>query len=145
MKKKFLIAIIILGGFVGFDIFLNFTLYNPSFITPPYGYAVSHNLVGSETFGYPLTSIKTINTGRFPEPRASVIGVVQDVVKSADGDIHVNIKSPDGVIVTEIIPEYPLPALTVGKKVKIWGVTRYDISHRWWELHPVIGWEEIAD
>ena len=143
IKNSWPTLLIILGAFVLFDIGLNLTLYNPTVITPVYSFFLKHHLLSPEGPGYPLVSIHKLNLGLYFEPRATVIGTVQEVVTSGDGDIHMNIQNKEGTLVVEIIPEYPLPKPNVGDKIRIWGVTRYDISHRWWELHPVIGWRKI--
>ncbi len=100
-------------------------------------------MLAKETANYPLIDIGILNSGLYAGPRASLEGTVTDVVSAQDGDVHINIKSKSGTLVTEIIPEYPLTLPISGDKIKIWGVTRYDIAHRWWELHPVIGWEKV--
>lgn len=134
---------LIICAFILADLTLNVTLYNPTFITPVYDFVLSHRLISSEESGYPLVNVQKLNWGLYTGPRAAVIGIVEEVLKSNDGDLHINIKNNSGTVVTEIIPEYPLPAPFVGEKIRIWGITRYDIAHRWWELHPVIGWREI--
>lgn len=153
MGIGFLAAAIILGMFILFDQILNYTWYNPAFIVPLYGWMDRHGL----TFwipsyqtpasvptdkGYALTTIHKINAGLYALPHAAVEGVVSAVVRSPDGDWHVNIADDrGGTLVAEIVPEYPLVPPPVGSRVKLWGLTRYDIEHRWWEIHPVFGWQ----
>ena len=48
--KYFLILIL----FVVFDFSLNFTLYNPQFITPIYDFFLQHHVLSPETGGYLL-------------------------------------------------------------------------------------------
>src|SRR5258708_576554 len=134
-------ALVVLFAMV--DVGLNFTLYNPAFVTPIYGYLLDHKWLAEEdTPGYPLVNIGRLNWSFYDGPRAAVIGTVQGVQKSSDGDWHINVTDGRNMLVAEIIPEYPVPVPKVGEKIRIWGVTRFDIAHRWWELHPVIGWQK---
>lgn len=141
--KKTGIFCFIVVGLIVTDTALNFTLYNPQFITPLYAFVLRYHILPNEASGYPLTDIATLNSGFYSGPRAAVIGTVEEVLKSGDGDFHVNITNKHGTIVTEVIPEYPLPIPEVGDQIRIWGITRYDIAHRWWEIHPVMGWQKI--
>ena len=144
LKARLLGLLFLVGLFAIVDIGLNYTVYNPVFITPVYGFFLKHHVLSEEGSGYPLVSIRSLNESRFSGPRATVEARVIQVLRSGDGDTHMTIESPDGVLVTEMVPEYPLPLPAVGDLVKIWGITRYDIAHRWWELHPVFGWEKIT-
>ena len=131
--------------FLLFNEVLNYTFYNPSFITPVYGFVTQQHLVPvfeEEQGIYPLTSIRQINSGLYQKPRAAIEGVVTDKVKAADGDWHIDITGPDGTLVTEFIPEYATTTPALGDRIQLWGITRYDIDHRWWEIHPVIGWKQ---
>ena len=149
-KKRIATALLIMAAFVVFETLLQATLYNPAVMVPVLRFTYAHHILQpllsleSNTAPYPLLRIKDINASKYFGPRASVIGVVSDVQKSFDGDWHLNITSRDGsVLVGEIIPEYPMQIPHVGEKVRIWGVVRYDMEHRWWELHPVIGWSHL--
>ena len=138
LKLSIILIVFILG-----DTALNFTLYNPQFVTPIYNFLLQRKILSSEMGGYPIISLKTINRGEYSGPRALVEGIVTEVVHSQDGDIHINISHNNDTLVAEIIPEYPLPIPKIGDIIQIWGVTRYDIAHRWWEIHPVIGWKKL--
>lgn len=157
-KKKILrkigIVILVFGALAGLNFVLDITVYNPAVAVPAYEWLAKHNLVETyktaEHLGnlneknnlYPLVSISAIQKNLFFFPRASVIGTVIQKVKTDDGDWHVNVADDNGrVMVTEIVPELSMPVPPLNAKIKIWGVTRYDLEHRWWELHPVIGWE----
>lgn len=81
--------------------------------------------------------------------KVAVEGIVDKVAHQPDGDYHVVIRPsyvPAGLfLVTEFIPEIKdLPLPKEGDYIKIWGITRFDEPHNWWELHPVIGWEKIV-
>lgn len=73
-------------------------------------------------------------------------GVVTEVHKEADGDVHIRVEdpaSPGAFIVAEIIPTLRPKDSTViripkkDNRIEVCGVTRYDKKHLWWELHPV--------
>ena len=149
-KKRIAIALFIVALFVVFETILQATLYNPAVMVPVLRFAYTHHIfqplltLESNTAPYPLLRIRDINNGKYFGPRASVIGTISDVQRSFDGDWHLNITSRDGsVLVGEVIPEYQLPMPMRGDKVRMWGVVRYDMEHRWWELHPVMGWSHI--
>ncbi len=75
-----------------------------------------------------------------------VKGVVDKVTHEPDGDYHIIIRQqylPWPVLVTETIPEIKLSLPIEGDYIKIWGITRFDEPHNWWEIHPVIGWEKL--
>ncbi len=150
-----LFIFIILGVFFIFNAILTATYYNPAVAVPVYRWAVNHHLLGIveniekglgnfEKDPYQLITIDQLNESRFYKPRAAIVGKVVDEEKIDDGDWHLNIMdSQDHVLVAEIIPEYPLPLPVIGDTIKIWGITRYDLEHRWWEIHPVIGWQKL--
>ena len=149
-KKRIAIALFIVALFVVFETILQATLYNPAVMVPVLRFAYTHHIfqpllsLESHSAPYPLLRIKDINNAKYFGPRASVIGVVTDIQRSFDGDWHLNITARDGtVLVGEIIPEHQMLIPSMGDRVKIWGVVRYDMEHRWWELHPVIGWSLI--
>ena len=80
------------------------------------------------------------------DPTATLPNV--KVTHEPDGDYHVILRpqyDPVGLfLVTETIPEIKnLPLPNEGDRIKIWGITRFDEPHNWWELHPVIGWEKL--
>lgn len=68
---------------------------------------------------------------------ACVTGPVVYRRKQADGDWHVTLDNGRAKVVLEIVPAIPLPAPRKGETVRACGVTRFDVSHSWWELHPV--------
>lgn len=144
IRTRWMYLVLVGGLFILFDLILNFTLYNPAFITPIYGYFVDHGFLPTEESGeYPLVSIKKLSSGFYGGPRATAEGVVTFVQKSQDGDVHINISDGTYVVVCEIVPEFPLPLPEVGQRIRIWGIPRYDLEHRWGELHPVFGWENV--
>lgn len=74
--------------------------------------------------------------------------------KEADGDIHLRIDETlpikgaimprTGFIVAEVIPQLPIDtSLKVGQKVKVCGIRRFDDTHGWYEIHPVLKLEKL--
>lgn len=148
-KKKIIFTVGALAGFVLIELFLTWTLYNPAVMVPAYRFAVTHGFpiekVEKKNAGgtYPVVSVRDLERSMIWGPRVSVVGLISDQEKIVDGDTHLNIKDQDGrVLVGEIVPEFPVGAPPLGACVKIWGIPRYDLEHRWWEIHPVIGWEK---
>lgn len=153
-RKKILIPVAILLGIFGLYIvnaFLTITLYNPAVVVPIYGWLGEHGIVNTKDVPavssttvpstYRLISIWRLQHNLFFDSHAAVVGKVTDVVHAKDGDVHLNIADERGnVLVAEMAPEYPLALPKPEAKVKIWGITRYDLGHRWWEIHPVFGW-----
>ena len=92
---------------------------------------------------YPPVEFAKVADGKWQRPRASIIGVVKEVRKEADGDIHIQLTDNGKLVVCEIIPELKLEPPAKGDKVRVWGIVREDLWHGWFELHPVIGWEKI--
>lgn len=77
--------------------------------------------------------------------KVAVEGTVLESALEPDGDWHVVVgDGQNNNLVTEFIPEIKNLAIPQkGDRIKIWGITRFDILHNWWELHPVIGWQKI--
>jgi PAP2 superfamily len=83
---------------------------------------------------YRPASIESIANGWWRTPSARVN-------REPDGDVHVQLKAPDGsFVVLEIIPELPMAAPHDDNRITAWGIVRHDGLHNWWELHPLIGW-----
>ncbi len=156
--KKIVFIIIFAAIIFLINFLLDMTLYNPAVAVPAYGLLEKYHLIklyertesllpfggGGEGL-YPVVSVWKINHSLFFGPRAAVQGVVRAVQKVSDGDWHINVEDTDGsVMVNEMVPEYPLPVPQVGDRIMMWGITRYDLNHRWWEIHPVFGWKKIA-
>lgn len=76
-----------------------------------------------------------------PHTHVCTTGDVTLVKKEADGDIHIRVnetKTSPAFIVAEIIPKLPVSKPKVGDHVKVCGIRRFDDTHGWWELHPVL-------
>ncbi len=89
---------------------------------------------------YRRTTIGTLAAGKFLTAHARVSGQVVRVSKEADGDIHIRLSDDQAFIICEIIPELPIAPPKKASKITAWGIVRYDGEHKWWELHPLIGW-----
>ncbi|MGZ5213396.1 MAG: phosphatase PAP2 family protein [Actinomycetota bacterium] len=91
---------------------------------------------------YTTIPITTIAAGRSRATYATVVGDVTQVTHELDGDYHVRVEAPGAFLVLEIMPEFPLVPPHVGQQITAWGVIRHDGLHNWWELHPLVGWQE---
>jgi hypothetical protein len=67
----------------------------------------------------------------------SVCGKVTLAKKEDDGDAHIRIEAGGAFAVAEIVPYHPLPMPKVGQWVRVAGISRYDKTHAWPEVHPV--------
>jgi hypothetical protein len=85
---------------------------------------------------HPVTE-QAFATGKVKDTHVKLSGTVDKISKEADGDVHFRI----GRIICEIIPELPLKPPVLGRKITAWGISRYDLVHKWWEIHPVLGWK----
>lgn len=66
-----------------------------------------------------------------------VSGEVVAVTREEDGDMHVGMSDGRVSIVAECIPEMPCPAVVKGDHITVYGISRYDKQHKWYEVHPV--------
>jgi hypothetical protein len=134
---------------VAIEFGLNMTLYNPAFMVPAYDKVRSlgffKDVPSTVNDLYPVYSIKKINQSLVWGPRGSAVGVVKEKVKADDGDWHINLRDASGnVLVVEFTPDYKSALPDVDSEIKVWGILRYDMEHRWWEIHPAIGWEKVG-
>ncbi len=154
MKKKLLytvIVVLIFGGGIGLGYYIRSQTLNPRATIPNVFERILAFFVGVGTkeeddLLYHNTGLLDFIANGSDKTKVSVDGVVDEVANEPDGDYHVTIRPqyvPLPVLVTEFIPEMNVPLPKVGDHIKIWGITRFDIPHNWWELHPVIGWEII--
>lgn len=59
-----------------------------------------------------------------------------------DNDWHVTIMDGKGKkLVLEIIPEIALEPPPKGLEILACGIGRYDVKHKWPELHPLLKWQ----
>jgi hypothetical protein len=104
------------------------------------------SLVTVEAAGrtFPPLPVATVADGKHLGPRAQITGLVTYTKKEDDFDYHFRVADPNDTnkwVVCEIIPELSMEYPKVGQKVIVWGIVRHDGIHKWWELHPVIGWK----
>jgi hypothetical protein len=67
----------------------------------------------------------------------AVCGQVTLVKVEADGDVHLRISDGTDFIVAEIVPYHPLLVPQKYQYVRVAGVSRWDKTHGWYEVHPV--------
>jgi hypothetical protein len=84
------------------------------------------------------------------EPHVVTEGYISEVrFDHEDGDLLFklveDLEQPSPFVICEIIPPSNLVAPAVGKKVRVFGVSRYDAKedHQWYEVHPVIAIEPV--
>lgn len=84
------------------------------------------------------------------EPHVVTEGYISEVrFDHEDGDLLFklveNLEKPSPFVICEIIPPSNLDVPAVGKKVRVYGVSRYDAKedHQWYEVHPVVGIEKL--
>jgi len=100
-----------------------------------------------------LSEFHTVNISdieRNQQPHVMAEGYVSEIrVNDEDGDLSFklveDLKSPSPFIVCEIIDSIKLKPPTVGSRVRVYGVSRYDgqDNHNWYEVHPVLNIEEV--
>ena len=84
------------------------------------------------------------------EPHVVAEGYVSEIrVNDEDGDLSFKLVNelghPGPFIVCEIIDPIHLDAPSVGSRVRVYGVSRYDAQtdHNWYEVHPVLNIEVV--
>lgn len=84
------------------------------------------------------------------KPHVVAEGYVSEVrVNDEDGDLSFrlvdNLSAQERFIVCEIIDPIRLKPPTVGSRVRVYGVSRYDgeHDHNWYEVHPVLNIEVV--
>lgn len=89
------------------------------------------------------------NIGENTKPHVVAEGYVSEVRIDKDGDLTFRLVEDLGrgepFIVCEIIEPIRLEAPSVGSRVRVYGVSRYDDqeNHRWHEVHPVLNIENV--
>ena len=88
---------------------------------------------------------------RNQKPHVVAEGFVSEVIADADGDSKFRLvdqlEQPGPFIVCEIIDSIRVRTPTVGSRVRVYGVSRYDgqPNHNWYEVHPVLNIEVVRD
>jgi hypothetical protein len=89
------------------------------------------------------------NIGANTKPHVVAEGYVSEVRIDKDGDLTFrlveDLQRGEPFIVCEIIEPIRLEAPSVGSRVRVYGVSRYDDqeNHRWHEVHPVLNIENV--
>jgi hypothetical protein len=100
-----------------------------------------------------LREFHTVNIGDIEQnmkPHVMAEGYVSEVrVNDEDGDLSFKLVDDLGqagpFIVCEIIDPIRLAPPSVGSRVRVYGVSRYDgqADHNWYEVHPVLNIEVV--
>lgn len=156
MKKKLLLIlafILVFGGGAGLGVYIQNQTINPQATFPNIFERILTFLVQKgekedDDLLYHDVGLADFIVNGSTKTKVAVEGIVDKVAHQPDGDYHVVMRPqniPIGLfLVTEVIPEIKdLPLPKEGDNIKIWGITRFDEPHNWWELHPVIGWEKV--
>lgn len=88
---------------------------------------------------WPVT-VDELAGGHVVHTHVAVTGRVRLVRMEADGDRHIKLTGVRAFIVAECIPALGCPAPTVGQRIQVRGIARFDAEHHWWEVHPVEAW-----
>jgi hypothetical protein len=156
MKKKniaflSLAFLLVLGAGIWLGVYIRSQTINPQARIPNVfermlTFLVSNGEQAEEDLLYHDVGLVDFIANGSRKTKVAVQGVVDKVEHEPDGDYHVTIRPPYlpfPVLVTELIPEIELPLPQEGDHIKIWGITRFDEPHNWWEIHPVIGWKKL--
>lgn len=104
-------------------------------------------ILHAEVLYHPLSSTRELVTTH--HTHVQVEGLVLAVLHEDDGDTHIRIS--DGTvtkcdvpaymkgscIVAEIRPGANIEPPKKGDRIRVYGISRYDRAHRFWEVHPV--------
>ena len=155
MKKKLLVVLIFLlvfGGGIGLGFYIRSQTINPRATVPNIferilSFLVQKGEKEDDDLLYHDAGLADFIVNGSTKTKVAVEGIVDKVTHEPDGDYHIIMRPqyiPIGLfLITEAIPEIKLPLPKEGDHIKIWGITRFDEPHNWWELHPVIGWEDV--
>lgn len=157
MRKRNIIILIIVfilvfGLGIGLGFYIEKQNVNPRASIPGVfsrvlSFFVQKGVDQEEDLLYYDTNLSDFIVNGSEKTKIKVEGVVDKITREPDGDSHIILSTPFVpllALVTETIPEVPLPLPQAGDRIKIWGITRFDILHNWWEIHPVVGWEKVA-
>ena len=89
---------------------------------------------------------------RTTKPHVMAEGYVSEVrIDDEDGDLRFklvdSLQQSGPFIICEIIDPIKLAPPTVGCRVRVYGVSRYDsqADHMWYEVHPVLNIEVVSN
>ncbi|HVG22254.1 MAG TPA: zf-HC2 domain-containing protein [Blastocatellia bacterium] len=102
-----------------------------------------------------LREFRTVSIGdmeRTTTPHVVAEGYVSEVrINDEDGDLSFrlvdSLQQSEPFIICEIIDPIRLAPPSVGSRVRVYGVSRYDSqeNHNWYEVHPVLNIEVVRD
>lgn len=70
----------------------------------------------------------------------AVTDTVKLVRHEMDGDLHIRLGQAP-FITAECIPELMCPEPKLGQIITVYGISRFDGEHKWYEVHPIERWE----
>jgi len=82
-------------------------------------------------------TVHALAHGRVGHTHVTTTGSVIKIRHELDGDTHLWIRAGVDSLVLECIPKLPCPAVQVGQIVAPKGIYRFDMEHKWYEIHPV--------
>lgn len=85
---------------------------------------------------WPVT-VDQLAAGQVKHTHVKVTGRVRLVRHEDDGDLHIKLTGVKNFIVAECIPALPCQEPSLGAQVTVFGISRFDGEHKWWEVHPV--------
>lgn len=95
-------------------------------------------------------AVNIADMGQNGKPHVVAEGYVSEVrINDEDGDLSFKLVDDLGssgpFIICEIIDPIKLTAPSVGSRVRVYGVSRYDgqLDHNWYEVHPVLNIEVV--
>jgi hypothetical protein len=101
----------------------------------PMIYGGSADVISSRQY-FPV-SIADMAAGKNFITHVQVTGNVILVKHEKDGDLHIRLSDGKRFIVAECIPKLPCTEPKVGQTITVYGISRFDKKHKWYEVHPV--------
>ena len=121
-------------------------------ITAFFGWRIGR-LSANTSYNFESDEYRSVAIHEMPsniEPHVVTEGYISEVrFDHEDGDLLFklveDLERPSPFVICEIIPPSNLDAPTVGKRVRVYGVSRYDAKedHQWYEVHPVMAIEPV--
>ena len=121
-------------------------------ITAFFGWRIGR-FSASNPYNFESDEYRSVSIHEMPlntEPHVVTEGYISEVrFDHEDGDLLFklveNLERPSPFVICEIIPLSNLSTPSVGKRVRVYGVSRYDAKedHQWYEVHPVVAIEPV--
>jgi hypothetical protein len=123
------------------------------FATAFFGWQIGRLTTTKNPYNFESDEYRAVPIREMPsntEPHVVTEGYISEVrFDHEDGDLLFklveNLEHPSPFVICEIIPPSNLDAPAVGKRVRVYGVSRYDAKedHQWYEVHPVVAIEPV--